>query len=369
MLMPIVNIPLIDYTLDTLALSGIEEVILFTCAFAEEVQKHVANSVHVREGRFTIHNVVSSRALSVGDALRDIFHAGVVNSEFILITGDVISNINFSAVLAAHKERYKADKNNIMTSVLVEALPGHHIRAGEAHITVAIDPTNGRLLSFQRTNNQKDVEFPLNIFQDRPAVVLREDLMESHVYMCSLEVLSTFADDFDYQQLDDLVRTSLEGDEIRDYHIHAYITNAEYAARVTNLHSYHAISQDIIQRWSYPIAPDIFSPNGKPARYLRNQVYLEDDVILARGCTLKENVVVGRGTHIGNEGGAASTISRSVIGRGCKIGSGVKIIDSYIWDGAVIGDNCTINGVRFGDDCKLISYPTHQGYRFLQCRS
>ena len=82
----------------------------------------------------------------------------------------------------------------------------------------------------------------------------REDLIETHIHICAPEVLSTFADDFDYQQLDDLVRTALEGDEvpgraarcqscpqIRDYRIFAHVLTSEYAARVGNLHSYHAI--------------------------------------------------------------------------------------------------------------------------------
>ena len=59
------------------------------------------------------------------------------------------------------RARYKEDKCNIMTSVLAAARPGHHIRNVETDISVALDPTNGRLLAFQRTQDQSRVKFPL----------------------------------------------------------------------------------------------------------------------------------------------------------------------------------------------------------------
>ena len=54
------------------------------------------------------------------------------------------------------------------------------------------------------------------IFQDRPSVLIREDLLETHIYICAPEVLSTFADDFDFQKMDDLLRTAMEDDEVHD---------------------------------------------------------------------------------------------------------------------------------------------------------
>ena len=94
-----------------------------------------------------------------------------------------------------------------------------------------------------------------------------------------------------------------------------------------------------MNRWTYPIVPELFSVNFKPASHKRNQIYLADDVILsrftiirlvcvdelmfmpARGCTLEFNVIIGQGTKVGNDNGATSFITNSVIGRNCMIGS------------------------------------------------
>ena len=41
----------------------------------------------------------------------------------------------------------------------------------------------------------------------------------------------------------------------------------------------------MMNRWTFPIVPDLFGTNGAPAQYKRNHVYLEDGVILTR-CAL-----------------------------------------------------------------------------------
>jgi translation initiation factor eIF-2B subunit gamma len=40
--------------------------------------------------------------------------------------------------------------------------------------------------------------------------------------------------------------------------------------------------------------------------------------------------------------GDKCSVKRSVIGRGCSLGSGVKIINSVLMDGVQVGDNCHI---------------------------
>ena len=43
-LMPLANVPLIDYTIDFLVSCGVEEIVLFCCTFAQEIQQHVSQS-------------------------------------------------------------------------------------------------------------------------------------------------------------------------------------------------------------------------------------------------------------------------------------------------------------------------------------
>ncbi len=50
-----------------------------------------------------IRTVIATNLLSSGDALREIYNLQVIKSDFILVSGDVISNMKLQPVLEAHR--------------------------------------------------------------------------------------------------------------------------------------------------------------------------------------------------------------------------------------------------------------------------
>ena len=126
-LLPLVNIPMLEYTLEFLASSGVDEVFVFCVSNAEQVGQYLEQSKWMLaensdkaslagEGP-TVQIVTSTACTSAGDALREIDNSGVITSDpFVLISGDVISNIDLQAVIRTHEQRRK--QNGIMTMVL-----------------------------------------------------------------------------------------------------------------------------------------------------------------------------------------------------------------------------------------------------------
>ena len=54
--------------------------------------------------------------IKAGDVMRELDRQGVIESDpFILISGDVVSNVDLSPFIAAHKARRKQRAENIMT--------------------------------------------------------------------------------------------------------------------------------------------------------------------------------------------------------------------------------------------------------------
>ena len=67
--------------------------------------------------------VVSASSMSVGDALRAMDSKGAIGSDFVLLSGDVVTNLDLAAPLAQHKARRDQDRNAIMTLVRPFASP------------------------------------------------------------------------------------------------------------------------------------------------------------------------------------------------------------------------------------------------------
>lgn len=64
-----------------------------------------------------VTTIVSTNCTSAGEALRIIDQRDVIKSDFVLVSGDTVSNVNLAPILEAHRSRRSADKNAIMTMV------------------------------------------------------------------------------------------------------------------------------------------------------------------------------------------------------------------------------------------------------------
>lgn len=72
--------------------------------------------------------MTAKETFSPGDAMRDIYTRGLVTSDFVLVMGDLVSNIRIDEVVRVHKERRKTNKDAIMTMVVKESGVRHRTR-------------------------------------------------------------------------------------------------------------------------------------------------------------------------------------------------------------------------------------------------
>lgn len=214
-------------------------------------------------------------------------------------------------------------------------------------LIVGIDKHSAQLVLFDDSHRQKEVSIPLQVLEDHPSVVLRTDLMDTHIHICSPELMLQFSDNFDYQD----IRRDFISNEVINWelgmHIYGYLLNtpppgakAEYAARVQDPRTYHAISRDIVTRWVEPFVPDGQLLSGSFSQLMRGKhsVYGEEGVQLPATARVGNGVVLGAGTVVGKN----VVLNRSIIGRGCAIGAGSTITESHLWAGVLVGTDCTI---------------------------
>ncbi|KAI4147673.1 MAG: hypothetical protein LQ340_005437, partial [Diploschistes diacapsis] len=271
--------------------------------------------------------------------MRDLDKRDVITGDFVLVIGDLISNINLDSALAQHRARRGKDPNAIMTMVLRESGRDHRSKPRGRKPFFFIDPQHDRCLHYEEIskNDRRDRRFHLDSdLLAKPEIDVRGDLVDCSIDICTIDVLGLWTDNFDYKSIrSSFLRGVLQDYELNGKTIHTHIVDEGYAARVSSLRAYDAVTKDIISRWTYPFTPDCNLMRGHKYRLLKNKIYLEAGVVLARGSTVKARSILGKDTSVGD----GSTITNSVIGRRCQIGKNVNIRDSYIWDDVVIGDN------------------------------
>lgn len=343
-LLPLANVALIDYTLEFLTATGVQETFVFCCWKAAQIKEHLQKSKWCRPTSLNVVRIITSDLYrSLGDVLRDVDAKALVRSDFLLIYGDVVSNINISRALEEHRLRRKLEKNvSVMTMVFKESSPSHPTRCHEDNVVLAVDSTTNRILHFQKTQGLRHFSFPLGLFQGSlDGVEIRYDLLDCHISICSPQVAQLFTDNFDYQTRDDFVRGLLVNEEILGNQIHLHVTTREYGARVSNLHMYSAVCADIIRRWVYPLTPEVNFTDSSIQSYThsRHNIYRGPEVSLGHGSILEENVLLGAGTVVGSN----CSITNSVIGPNCRIGDNVVLDQAYLWQGVQVAAGAQIH--------------------------
>ncbi|KAH6584732.1 hypothetical protein BASA60_000827 [Batrachochytrium salamandrivorans] len=323
-LMPLANMPMIEYTLELLATSNIKEIFIVCCSHAESIKDYIRQSRWAKSVSPSITIIVSQELRSMGDVLRDLDAKQVLQSDFVLVNGDTVSNIDLTQVINEHKQRRIKDKNAIMTMLLKRASPNHPTRArGEEELFV-IDTKSSECVhyeSFEKFPVKRKIKLNPDLFKAHSELSVHNDLIDAQVDICSIE------------------------GKLYSGHI----SESGYAARVSTPQMYHAVSNDIMARWTYPLVPDNCPTHHQLYRHIRPYIYKATDVTVARSALLKEKVTIGTGTSIGEK----TVVRSAVIGNGCTIGENVRIEDAYVFDNVTIGDHCEINKCILGNGVEL----------------
>ncbi|CAK7205609.1 translation initiation factor eIF-2B epsilon subunit, GEF [Sporothrix eucalyptigena] len=382
-LLPLANTPLIEYTLEYLAMNGVQEVYLYCGAFADQVEGYLATSPRwsptSKTNPFQSLDIIRvAQASSLGDFLRDLDKRSIIAGDFVLVHGDLVSNVPLDPILARHRARREANRDAVMTMVLREGGGSdHRTRAHGIEPIFVLDAATGRCLQYDemtpldhRADRFLDID---PAFLEKNAdIMIRADLIDCSIDICTPDVLALWTESFDCE----LPRKNFLHNVLKDWELNGKLIYTDivtdqpatlaqpqtqqqqslslsspiagsYAARVNSLQMYDAVSRDILGRWTYPMVPDTNLLPGHSYASVRRRagrsggagagVYAERGVIIDPSASVSRTAI---GLH--STIGSSSVITGSTIGRRCRIGNNVCIENCYLWDDVVIGDNAVI---------------------------
>ena len=388
-LFPLCQSPMLAYVLEFLEASGVKEAFVFCSSFADEVETFISKSkfgsgvgdMSVRVIKvslvffyfFILNSLVVSTyyqilqsnpdvvfhcpvfllsfphtnhqhesCQSAGDAIREVQSREVLVSEpFVLISGDVICNVDLVEVIDQHKRRRKKDKECIMTMIFKQAPSTCRTRSLGDDLVVALDGKDNRILKYLDNPSESNVEFDVPCFKDHTSVQFRYDLLDCNVDVCSLSMVDRIADEYDVQDLRKHFITREVADRELGLKIHGHVVTHQYAARVFDPRTYDSIASDVVRRWAYPFTIDSNFLNFGTSSFVcsRGNRYKESGVQVGTNTIVGPNTVVGSDTTIGDH----VSIQASTFGSNCTIGNGAKIQGSHLWNNVTVGENATID--------------------------
>lgn len=387
-LLPLCNVPLLDWTLENLALAEVEEIFILASRHSDQIKKHLATSL-ARYSLPKLTVIATPDAQSLGDVMRELDSKQIIRSDFILVHADSVANMDLASIVDAHKRRRKKDKDAIMTICTMPVGKRSRLRTPGNLSLFFVEPHTSQLVHYapvRAAPRLRTTSLPLEVFDEDAAattnslsrgaeVDIRNDLIDCGIDICSADVPPLFSENFDYQTLRrDFVLGILTSD-LLDSKIFVHVAptgppaaavqiasssfpeivgtsthGRGYAARVKSPADYDAITKDVIGQWTYPLGPAGYLPGGQRFSPRSGLRFLGDNVVLSRTCQLGQQTLVGSQSEIGDK----ASLQQSVLGSSVKVGSRTTISGSYIWANTVIGAGCSIERSIIGENVKIL---------------
>lgn len=101
----IVNVPILEYSLEILNRNGFEEVIVF-CERGGTIKTLINNGIAEKRSwsvNMTIQVITLEECIHMNQALADLYSRGIVRGTFILLEANTITNVNLLSLLETHK--------------------------------------------------------------------------------------------------------------------------------------------------------------------------------------------------------------------------------------------------------------------------
>ncbi len=279
-LVPLANVPAMDIIIKNLISFGIKDIIANTYYKADDIQKHYKNTSFNCNFQFIKEKELSGTAGGVKKC-QFFFNE---NEDFIVLSGDGLSDININKVYESHKR-----SGAIATIVLKE-----------------VDYKNVSMYGVVHTDSNGYV----NVFQEKPSIEnAKSNLVNTGIYVFNYSIFKYIPKNMFYDFAKNVFPNMLEcGLKINTYIMDGYWND------VGSLEQYKTSNFDILRHQINSYKPVVNKTQNGLCLFGKN-LKMTDPIKFEGNC---------------------------IVGENCKIGKNSKIINSILWDDVEIEDNVIV---------------------------
>lgn len=365
-LLPVFNTPIIDFNLNLLYNHFLYDVIILTnYENRHKLEKYIGNLVEnnhkYRQFKFQFHN--SNNFKGVMEMVYELRDKSVITKDFILLSGDLITDINMNNLIDYH---YKNDSD--LTILFTEK------EKSDDDKVILFTNKENEIIKYYYESDIKDNGFnfkPIN-FINNNKLLIKNNFDIGHVFICSVNIINIFKYVKDSQTnffdstLPFIINNNTnkklfevfkEGNNNLNNHSYYNVINSKkdyikvigyfnkcYNKRIDNLSQYKKINLDSLA--ASKLLPNIY--NNKENNLIKNNLVIGKDceiinnkdinnciignkVIIKDNCKIKNSILLNDITIESN-----TQITNCIIGNKCVIKMNNKLTD------CVISHNCII---------------------------
>lgn len=320
-LIPVLNRPLITHILDNLKRHGVQRVVLAASARDRSMEAALGDGSQLGiDIGYSYEDEPLGSGLAVKAAARDF------DSAFFVCNGDVITDLDLSAMAALHAE-HRAILSIFLAPVEDPTAYG-----------VAELGDGDRIVRFVEKPNLADAP---------------SSWANAGTWLFEPEVLEHIPDERMDRSLEQLVFPALigEGFRVQGFASAAYWMDVGTSERYLQLH------HDILQgRVPAVLADDLgASPLIGAACDLQGSAEVGPRVVLADGCTVRAQAKINGASILGKacEIGARTTVERAILWDKVIVGDDACVRDSVVAEGCVIGAGALVEGAVLASGARV----------------
>ncbi len=318
-LIPICNIPIIEYTLKNIELtSNIEKVIIVVKYLGEKIREYVMRIKNNYNFDISIPNVNS---LDTADAVRKV--SSLIDDDFFVLMGDVLTNINLKEFGLFHKGH-----RGIGTIALKEI-------ENPLDFGVVLVDNENRIKLFLEKPRSIELYFMRMLHSRSRVRYYYENLINTGFYALKYDILDVLDENLELMDWGRHVFPFLieNGYELYGWNIGEYYW-ADIGRPLSYLNSIYEILDD---------PPRLLSPKGD----FNNGVWIEGNIDLSDEVIIMPPVVIGKDTIIKQK----SVIGPyTVLGSGNIISEHSEVIGSVLWNNVKVGKNSKVTKSIIGNN-------------------
>ncbi len=306
-MVPIVNRPLVEHTVLHLKKHNITEIIFLLYYLPDIIKNHFKDGSQFGA---KISYITAEDDYATAGAVK--LASELVNDTFLVVSGDVIADLNISDFVQSHREK-KALASVGLTSV-----------DSPSPFGIAVTDQKDKIIKFL----------------EKPAA---GQIFSHHVnmgiYLLEPEIFDWIPEDQEYFFAKDLFPGLVEKQE----RMYGFTDNC-YWLDVGNFAAYQQAHWDFFEnRINITIKEE-----------LQDGILQGGNCEIGRDVTIEGNVVLGDNCKIDDH----VILSNSVIGDNCRVGRISSLTNTIVWNGVEIGENCEFN-YNVVDSGLKIAYKTH----------